>query len=139
MQTGGDLKVFAQVHFSPKTPSFCTRSATATQKTTLHSEAHCAVSLFASRAPLMRVASVRHDSGAQITGILTRPSQLGSARWAGIGGGRGLQAHFYSPGRAVKAGVRQTRGRGRAAGRGARGRGWGGKSGTPFSFAAAHW
>lgn len=47
----------------------------------------------------MRVASVRHDSSAQITGILTRPSQLGSARWVGIGAGGwgGLLAHIYSP------------------------------------------
>lgn len=88
------------MHFPPKTSFFCARSATATEKTTLHSEALCAVSLFASRVPLMRVASVRHDSGAQITGILTRPSQLGSARWVGIGAGRGwggLLAHIYSP------------------------------------------
>lgn len=45
----------------------------------------------------MRVAFVRHDSGTQITGSLTRPSQLGSARWVGIGAGGGLLAHIYSP------------------------------------------
>lgn len=90
----------------------------------------------------MRVASVRHDSGAQITGILTRPSQLGSARWAGvggIGGGRGLRAHFHSPGRAVKAGVSTNERKGQSSGTGVSGVGGEGKSGTPFSFAAAHW
>lgn len=35
------------------------------------------------------VASVRLDSGAPITGILTRPSQLGSARWVVGEGGAG--------------------------------------------------